>query len=58
MGGLTHVYQASLFQEVDLVDQSGHLRYFKWIRLFTPGSMELGEFAIPGENFSREDQVN
>jgi hypothetical protein len=48
MGGHAHAYQAFLFQEVDLVDQSSHLRDFKWSRLFTPGSLELGELAYEG----------
>jgi hypothetical protein len=48
MGGHTHAYQAFLFQEVDLVDQSSHLRDFEWSPLFTPGSLELGELAYEG----------
>jgi hypothetical protein len=45
MGGHAHACQAFLFQEEDLVDQGRHLRSFKWSRIFTPGSMELGVLA-------------
>jgi hypothetical protein len=48
MGSHAHAYQAFLFQEVDLVDQSSHLRDFEWNRLFTPGSLELRELAYEG----------
>jgi hypothetical protein len=48
MGSHAHAYQAFLFQVVDLVDQSSHLRDFEWSRLFTLGSLELGELAYEG----------
>jgi hypothetical protein len=35
-----------LFQEVDLVDQSSHMRDFEWSRLFTPASFELWEVGL------------
>jgi hypothetical protein len=48
MGGHAHACQGFLFQEVDLVDQSSHLRDFEWSRLFTLGSLELEELAYEG----------
>jgi hypothetical protein len=51
MGGHAHTSQAFLFQEVDLVDQSSHLRDFEWSRIFTPCSLELEKLAYEG----RED---
>jgi hypothetical protein len=48
MGGHTHACQALLFQEVDPVNLGHHLRSFEWSRLFTPGSMELGDSAYVG----------
>jgi hypothetical protein len=48
MGNHAHTCQALLFEEVDLVDQGHHLRSFKWSRLFTPGSLELGESSNKG----------
>jgi hypothetical protein len=48
VGGHAHAYQAFLFQEVDLADQSSYLRDFEWSRLFTPGSMEFRELAYEG----------
>jgi hypothetical protein len=48
MGGYAHACQALLFQEVDLVNQGSHLGSFEWSRLFTPGSLELGELACEG----------
>jgi hypothetical protein len=48
MGSHAHTCQALLFEEVDLVDQGHHLRSFKWSRLFTPGSLELGESSNKG----------
>jgi hypothetical protein len=48
MGGYADAYQALIFQEVDLVNQGSHLRSFGRSRLFTPGSLELGELAYEG----------
>jgi hypothetical protein len=48
MGSYAHAYQALLFQEVDLVNQGSHLRSFQRSRLFTPGSLGLGESAYEG----------
>jgi hypothetical protein len=48
MGGYTHACQALLFQDVDLVNQCSHLRSLEQSRLFTPGSLELGELSYKG----------
>jgi hypothetical protein len=48
MGGHAHTCQAFLFPEVDLVDQSSHLRDFEWSRLFTLGFLEHGGLAYDG----------
>jgi hypothetical protein len=45
MGSNGHACQASLFQEVDPINQGSHLRSFERSRLFTPSSFELGESA-------------
>jgi hypothetical protein len=48
MGGYADAYQALIIQEVDLVNQGSHLRSFGRSRLFTLGSLELGELAYEG----------
>jgi hypothetical protein len=48
MDGHAHAYHAFLFQEIDLIDQGGHLRSFKWSRVFTPSPLELGESSHKG----------
>jgi hypothetical protein len=59
MGGYTHVCQALLFEEVDLANQGSHLRSFERSRLFTQGSLELGESAYEGREAGFvEDQEN
>jgi hypothetical protein len=48
LSGPTHACQAFLFQEIDFIDQGGHLRSFEWSRLFTPSPLELGESSHEG----------
>jgi hypothetical protein len=48
MGSHTHAYQTFLFQEIDPINQRGHLRSFEWSRLFTPSPLELGESSHEG----------
>jgi hypothetical protein len=48
MGGHAHAYQAFLFQEINLIDQGGHLWSFEWSGLFTPSPLELRESSHEG----------
>jgi hypothetical protein len=48
LSGPTHACQAFLFQEIDFINQGGHLRSFEWSRLFTPSPLELGESSHEG----------
>jgi hypothetical protein len=48
MSGHVDSCQNLFLQDVDLVGQGSHLRDFKWSRLFTPCSLELGESANKG----------
>jgi hypothetical protein len=48
MGGHAHTGQTFIFQKIDFVDQSCHLRGFKCSRLFTLGPLEFRESADEG----------
>jgi hypothetical protein len=48
MGVHAHTYQAFLFQEINLIDQGGHLWSFEWSGLFTPSPLELRESSHEG----------
>jgi hypothetical protein len=45
MGGHAHTGQTFVFQKIDFVDQSYHLRCFKKSQLLAPGLLEFGESA-------------
>jgi hypothetical protein len=48
MGGYARTGQTFIFHKIDLVDQSYHMRGFKWSRLFTPSTLEFGKSVDEG----------
>jgi hypothetical protein len=48
MGSHAHTGPTFILQKINLVDQSCHLRGFKWSRLFSLGPLEFGMSANKG----------